>query len=217
MTSSEDHTMPSTDNQMLNRVYRLTGPEEVAKLYDEWATTYDRDTVEGMGYVAPQIAARRLDELLDDGARVLDAGCGTGLVGAEVHARRPDVVVDGMDLSPGMLTLAGERGVYRELSTADLTAPIDAPDAGYDAVVCAGTLTRGHLGPEPLAEMVRVVRPGGVVVATVLDALWQDGGFRAFIDTMVEQGTVDVVEAELRPYHRGEGIDCRLVVLEVLP
>ena len=141
----------------------------------------------------------------------------TVTLAAGVHALRPDLIVDGMDLSSGMLALARERGVYRELSTADLTAPIGAPDAGYDAVVCVGTLTRGHLGPEPLAEMARVVRPGGVVVATVLDALWQAGGFRAFVEGMVERGTVRVLEAELRPYHREEGIDCRLVVLEVLP
>ncbi len=51
--------------------------------------------------------------------------------------------------------------------------------------------------------MARVVRPGGVVVATVLGTLWQDGGFRAFIYTMVEECPVDVVEPELRPYHRG--------------
>ena len=75
----------------------------------------------------------------------------------------------------------------------------------------------GLVGAEPFAEMARVVRPAGVMVATVLDMLWQDGGFRTFIDTKVEQGTADVVEAELRPHHCGKGIDCRLVVLEVLP
>lgn len=213
--SDEEKMMPFTDNEILNRIYRLSGTEEAAEIYDEWAATYDKDTVEGMGYVAPRMVAERTAELLADGARVLDAGCGTGLVGEELHQRRPDLVIDGVDLSPGMLDVARKRDVYQELSAADLTAPFDAEDDQYDAVVCVGTLTRGHLGPEPLDEMARVVRPGGVVVATVLDTIWEDGGFRGFIEAMAEQGTAQVVEAELRPYHLQERIDCRLVVLQV--
>lgn len=217
MATGEDPTTPSTDNERLQRVYRLSDPGEAAQVYDEWAATYDRDTVEGMGYIAPRVAAERLVELLANGAHVLDAGCGTGLVGMELHQRRPDLVMDGIDLSSGMLALAREQDVYRGLQTADLTAPIEAPDASYDAVICVGTLTRGHLGPEPLTEMARVVRPGGVVVATVLDTMWEDGGFRAHVESMVDQGAVRLVEAQQRPYHVEEGIDCRLVVLEIPP
>lgn len=211
----DDRTMPRTDNELLNRIYRLEGPEQAAAAYDEWAATYDRDTVEGMGYVAPGVTADRVVDLLAEGATVLDAGCGTGLVGEELHRRRSDLVLDGLDVSPGMLAFARERGVYRDLAVADLTGPVARPDDAYDAVVCVGTLTRGHLGPEPLAEMVRVVRPGGVVVATVLDTLWEEGGFRAFVEELAAAGRARVVEAELRPYHREEGIDCRLLVLGV--
>lgn len=50
--------------------------------YGDWAEKYDHDLLQEMGYVAPMIATRLLqDHLAHKGARVLDAGCGTGIVG----------------------------------------------------------------------------------------------------------------------------------------
>lgn len=212
---ADDPTIPETDNEILNRVYRLSGPQDAAEVYDEWAASYDEDTVGGMGYVAPALAARRLASLVSAGDTVLDTGCGTGLVGAEL-ARLAEVTIDGVDLSTAMLERAEQRGVYRNLTTADLTRPMAFEDDTYDALVCVGILTEGHLGPEPLDEMVRVVRPGGPLVATVLGTVWEEGGFRSHVAGMVDRGLVRLVEAEEAPYHEREGITCRMLVLEVV-
>ncbi|GAA3741214.1 ubiquinone/menaquinone biosynthesis C-methylase UbiE [Spinactinospora alkalitolerans] len=206
--------MAATHNEILKRVYALNGPEEAQQVYDAWAENYDADTVEGMGYVAPALAAARLAELLDASATVLDAGCGTGLAGAAL-AERCDALIDGVDLSAGMLERARSRGVYRALSEADLTRRLDVADGGYDALLCVGTLTDGHVGPAALDEFARVVRPGGVVVATVLSAVWESGGYRSHLEEMARRGLVRLRELEERPYHEREGLSCRLCVLEV--
>lgn len=200
-------------NPILARLYALKNADEARQVYDAWAEDYDHDTVDDMGYVAPAIAAEALAERIEDGATVLDAGCGTGLVGAELAQRR-EVVLDGIDLSPGMLDRARARDVYRSLQTADLTARLSVEDGAYGAVICVGTLTGGHVGPEVLGEFVRVTAPGGLVVATVHSDVWESGGYRAEIDRLVSTGAMTAEIAE-RPYHVREEMTCRLCVLTI--
>ena len=206
--------MAEVNNPLLQRVYGLTSTEEAEQVYDEWAETYDSDTVGGMGYVAPALAAEQLAEHLTTPATVLDAGCGTGLAGAEL-ANRVNVVLDGVDLSQGMLDKAAALGVYRSLQTADLTKALNISDASYDGLICVGTLTGGHVGPDALDEMIRVVRPGGVVVATVHESVWEADGYPAHLDQLVQRGVAHLRGAEERPYHEREGLNCRLCTLEV--
>lgn len=205
--------MSDTPKDILDRVYAMKGPDEAEHVYDEWAERYDDDTVAGLGYVGPAVAAAKLVELARPEV-VLDAGCGTGLVGMEL-AKRIDVTLDGVDLSPGMLDQARARGIYRNLTRADLTQRLDIADDTYDAAICVGTLTDGHVGPAALDELARVVRPGGPIVATVLGRAWEPGGYRAHVDELAAPGVVRVLEAVVRPYHERENIDCRLCVLEV--
>jgi predicted TPR repeat methyltransferase len=201
----------------LRRSYDLGGDSAATEaLYDEWADAYENDTSQEMGYVAPAVAAGRLAELLPDrSAAVLDAGCGTGLVGVEL-ARRGLTTIDGLDISAGMLAKARGTKVYRHLDRADLTATLPVADGSYDAVVCVGTLTEGHLGPEVLPEFLRVVRPGGLVVGTIIEAIWEARGFRRAIDTLIKDGLATLQEAEVWPCRTKQGINCRLPVLRAL-
>lgn len=78
---------------------------------------------------------------------LLDAGCGTGLVGGEL-VQRGFSALDGVDLSHGMLNIARSKGIYRQLEIADITRPLPFDPGSYGAVVCVGTFTAGHVGPE---------------------------------------------------------------------
>lgn len=205
--------MSGTPKEILDRVYAMRGPDEAERVYDDWAERYDDDTVGALGYVGPAVAAAKLVELTQPGV-VLDAGCGTGLVGVEL-AKLSDATIDGVDLSEGMLDRARVRGIYRNLERADLTQRLNIADDTYDAAICVGTLTEGHVGPEALDELARVVRPGGHVVAPVLGRVWESGGYRAHVDEMVAAGVVALREADAQPYLEAEGADCRLCVLDV--
>lgn len=202
-------------NPYLDRAYALGGPDDARALYDEWAQAYDDDLAdEAQGYVGPGLAADTLVRVAGTAGTVLDAGCGTGLVGTAL-AERGVTVVDGVDVSPGMLARADATGAYRRLQPVDLTRPLATPADAYDAVVCVGTLTHGHVGPEVLAEFARVVRPGGYVVATVLDDIWTSGGYEAEVDRLVAAEVVELVSAEVTPYRAGAGVDARMLVLGV--
>lgn len=82
--------------------------------------------------------ARLVDAMLPRGARVLDAGCGPGRVGAELHARGHTIV--GVDVDPELIAAAradhpGPRWLLADLATLDL-----ADERPFDAAVCAGNV-----------------------------------------------------------------------------
>lgn len=210
-----EHSTNTGGYPYLERAYALGGADEARALYDEWAGTYDADlTAPAQDYVAPQRAAAVVADVEGVDGAILDAGCGTGLVGVEL-ASLGARTIDGVDLSPGMIERARATGVYRHLQVADLTRPVSHEADAYDALVCVGTFTHGHVGPGALGEFTRLVRPGGHVVATVLDDLWESGGFRAEAERLEQMSLVELVSADVVDYRAGAGVDARMLVLAV--
>ena len=200
----------------------MSDVSETKGLYDEWAAQYDHDMADStQDYVGPATAGllvlRSLGAAPSIGpdVRILDAGCGTGLVGVQL-AKLGARSMDGIDLSPGMLDVARKAGVYRSLDTADLSGPIAHGDASYDVVVCVGTMTQGHVGPQAIDEFVRVATKNGFIVATVLDAIWEDGGYRTKVEGLERDGKVKVLSSSVEDYRRGAGVRARFLVLQVI-
>jgi predicted TPR repeat methyltransferase len=175
----------------LGAVYSAGRPEEVAALYDGWAGSYDRDMAAN-GYRHPAICLALLARHLPRGAGpLLDAGAGTGLVGewlGIVGYRH----VEALDLSEGMLAVAARKNVYAALHRLALGGPLPFADGHFAGIVSAGVFTTGHVGPEGLDELVRICRPGGVIVLTVKDTLWD--GFATHVAGFVAAGKVAVAE-----------------------
>ncbi len=117
----------------------------------------------------------RLDRLgLEPGMRVLDAGCGSGLVARMVAERvRPGRVV-GLDSQPGMARVAA--GLARPRDGAGLAfvagdiRRLPLPDGTFDAVWSSFALAYVARHPERVvAEFARVTRPGGLVAVVEID------------------------------------------------
>lgn len=173
----------------LERVYSAgSDTTKLAEVYDAWAGDYD-DSVGGFGYTNPAVVSALFARLQPDvTAPVLDAGCGTGLIGWILHvAGYRDV--SGIDLSPGMLERARARGCYRNLATAVLGEPLDVPDAAFGGVVASGVFTVGHAPASAFSEIARVLRPGGVFAVSITDPVYEAGDFRQAIDALVDAGT----------------------------
>jgi ubiquinone/menaquinone biosynthesis C-methylase UbiE len=133
--------------------------------YDRWASCYDTDGNPLIALEEPQV-----DRLLGDvkGLTVLDVGCGTGR-----HALRlagAGATVQALDFSPGMLEQArqkpGTAGVCFKVH--DLSEPLPFPAGMFDRVICG--LVVDHIADLNglFAEMLRVCRPSGCVVVTVM-------------------------------------------------
>jgi ubiquinone/menaquinone biosynthesis C-methylase UbiE len=133
--------------------------------YDQWASCYDTDGNPILALEQPHV-----DQLLGDvnGLSVLDVGCGTGR-----HAVRlagAGATVEALDFSAGMLQRAREKAGAAKVSfrVHDLSEPLPFPVGTFDRVICG--LVVDHIADLNglFREMLRVCRPSGCVVVSVM-------------------------------------------------
>jgi len=121
------------------------------------------------------------------GADILDVGCGAGQYAAQLLARGARVT--GIDASETMLGHARSRAAAAELRRHDLEQPLDfAADASFDGVVCALVIHHVTNRCQLLAELRRVLRPGGwLVISTSHPAAdWRHFGGSYYDDHWVD-------------------------------
>jgi len=173
------------------------------------------DLVSEMGYHAPVAAADLLNSHLPSkNSCILDAGCGTGLVGEALYRLGHRDLV-GLDYSADMLERARHKKVYQRLTQGDLTRPLGIDDGTYDAVICVGTLTLGHVGPQAVPELVRITRPGGLICFTVRDQAWVVDDYPAVMECL-QQNRTATVEHQVIPYIEEDNSSCHLCLLRVV-
>lgn len=179
--------MSDEAERRLKAVYAARSNEELAAHYDQWAATYDRDVL-GFGYAYPGLIAGLVGRHVRDlEAPLLDAGCGTGLIGILLGALGYTDLA-GIDLSEGMLGRARQTGVYRALEREVLGERLDVEDGRFGAVICAGVLTVGHAPASCLDELARVTRAGGHVIFTLTRPVLEERGFKERIEGLVAAG-----------------------------
>ncbi|SEB93848.1 Methyltransferase domain-containing protein [Streptomyces sp. PAN_FS17] len=151
----------------------------------------------------PAYAAAVAELGLREGARVLDAGCGTGRALPPLRdAVGPSGVVLGADLTSAMLEAAARAGrdADGQLLLADVAA-LPVRSESLDAVFAAGLIAHLPNPAENLRELARVVRPGGTL------ALFHPIGRAALAARQGRQITPEDLRAEpnLRPLLAGSG------------
>jgi predicted TPR repeat methyltransferase len=194
-----------TSADRVTRARSLRTPDDAVRLYDSWATDYDHDVFDVMGFIGTD----RIADLLaahapDRDQPVIDLGCGTGAAGVRL-AHHGFGSIDGVDISPAMLDIAAQLGVYRHLVTADLTQSLTI-EHRYGASVSAGTFTTGHVGADAIPALVTLLKPGAVVAWVIAEPLWP-----SFQQTM-DQQSLHVVHAALEPVRRNGPPESMMVV-----
>jgi predicted TPR repeat methyltransferase len=146
----------------------------VRGLFDRYADRFDDHLLQKLRYDAPSALAQLL---LDHGLqadperRAVDAGCGTGLVGAAI--RRLTGWLGGFDLSPRMLDKARGRRIYDALWTGEWNETLNARPAAFDLIAAGDVLVyMGDLRPA-FAAAATALRAGGLFAFTCERA--QDG------------------------------------------
>ena len=178
-------------------------PAEVVGVYDDWVSTYDTD-VQSWGYEVPDRLAAVIATAGATNGDVLDAGCGTGLVGLALDAVGVASVI-GADFSPESIEAARQRRVYRELHVLDLSQPLPFTSQRFLAVVCGGVFSYLTEPEAVLREFLRIVRHGGPIVFTQRVNLWESRQMDATLQQLTEEGRCTVDVSPPRPYLPGHG------------
>jgi len=135
----------------------------VRREYARLASRYDRRWA---GYIGASLDATLAHLTIEPGARVLDVGCGTGILLERIAQERPDAVLTGVDPSEAMLALArarlGARAVLHECHSEQL--PFEA--STFQVVVSTSAFHYFHEHERAVSEMHRVLCPGGLLVLT---------------------------------------------------
>jgi len=184
----------------LDEAYSVKTPDDNRRLYAKWAATYESSFVDAKQYRYPKAIAEVFNDVLPAVTRVLDIGTGTGLTGMYVTRLRPEVVIDGMDISPEMLAQAQRKTredgsvVYRALYERDLTVAVPNENEPYEALFSSGTFTHGHLGPECLRNLLPLLAHDGWLVVGVNNEHFESKGFAGELDSLVALGAIQTPE-----------------------
>jgi predicted TPR repeat methyltransferase len=137
----------------------------VTRLFDGYAGNFDQHLVGKLQYHIPAHISATLRRMHGNDTRklsVLDIGCGTGLVGAEI--RDMAEYLAGVDLSPKMVEQARQRGIYDELREQDVVSYMEQAARRFDAVLSADVFIYiGDLDPV-FSAVSRCLTAGGLFV-----------------------------------------------------
>ena len=174
----------------------------------------DLSKSDSLQYIAHTVAADQLSKCLDElghskDVSILDFGCGTGFAGQEL-SKRGYKIIDGLDCCKEMLEIAKVKGTYRELSQGVMGSE-DSKDLGvvpnqYDAAICIGVFTMGHVKAKGFDDLLYVLKPGGLVCFSVRDSIANDPhyGYQEKLMELSNENKWKLVAKSYEKYHNAD-------------
>jgi len=197
-------------------IYKLKNTDEVMKYYDEWGekNKYDKDMVD-WNYTGPKETTEVFIKYQKNkNIKIYDAGCGTGLVGVELK-KYGFFNIYGADLSQTLLDLI-PTGTYKKLYKVDLNKEIQINDNSYDAVMCVGTFTFGHVKPPALDEFIRITKNKGLICFTINEGIHEEYGFDKKINELKNDNKWKEIEFFKSDYIASKDVNAWLGLYEVI-
>ena len=196
-------------------IYKLKTPEEILSYYKSWTDNnkYNQDMVD-MNYTAPKETVSVLAKhSLQKDLKILDAGCGTGLVGIELKKHNYSNI-DGVDFSQDMLNLV-PKNIYKTLDKVDLNNPLKYKNNTYDVVICVGTFTYGHVKAHALDEFIRIIKKKGLICFTINEGIYEEYKFDKKIKQLTDNKSWKVKEFFKSNYITNKDVNAWLCLAEI--
>ena len=197
-------------------IYKIKKPEELLKYYQDWTDNnkYNKDMVD-WNYTAPQETVSVLRKYtLNKNSKILDAGCGTGLVGIELK-KYGYSNIQGVDFSQSMLDLVPQN-IYQKIEKIDLNKPLIFKNNIYDVVMCVGTFTYGHVKPHALDEIIRITKNKGLICFTINEGIYEEYGFDKKIKELTNNKLWNVKEFFKSNYITTKDVEAWLCLAEII-
>ena len=151
---------------------------------------------------------------LNKDIKIFDAGCGTGLVGLELKKFGYNNI-EGADLSKKLLNLVPKK-IYSKLEQIDLNNPLNKKSNIYEAVLCVGTFTFGHVKPPALDEFIRIIKNKGLICFTINEGIYEEYGFDKKIKQLSEKKSWHIKEFFKSDYIASKDVNAWLCLAEVI-
>ena len=197
-------------------IYKLKTTDEVMKYYDEWGDKdkYNKDMVD-WNYTGPKETAEIFNKYeKNKDTLIFDAGCGTGLVGLELK-KYNFKNFHGADLSQTLLDTV-PKDLYQKLVKVDLNKEINEKDNSFDAIMCVGTFTFGHVKPPALDEFIRITKNKGHICFTINEGIHEEYGFDKKIDQLINDNKWKKLEFFKSNYIASKDVNAWLGLFEVI-
>ena len=195
-------------------IYKLKTTDEIMKYYDEWGYKYDKD-MEDWNYTGPKETSKIFNKYSSDkDIKIYDAGCGTGLVGVELKKYGFSNFF-GADLSQKLLDLVPKR-LYTTLDKVDLNKPVNEKDSSFDAVMCVGTFTFGHVKPHALDEFIRIIKNKGLICFTINEGIHEEYGFDKKIKQLNDDNLWKEIDFFKSDYIASKDVNAWLGLYEII-
>ena len=158
----DDRTGSALKLQLAGAAPRRDAPPSafVEALFDQYADDFDHALVETLGYCVPALLMQAIEAAgVTRFGRVVDLGCGTGLMGERLRPIVDDL--EGHDISAAMLAKARSKGVYDRLLRSDLQT-LELRPASIDLAVCADVFLYVGALERIFAMVATGLRQGGL-------------------------------------------------------
>jgi predicted TPR repeat methyltransferase len=187
--------------KFLKGAYEIKTPEDNINYYKKFSKHYDNVFAYTLDYSYPQQVVKEFIENYNNEGSICDIGCGTGLVGYELKYFDNNLIIDGFDISPEMISVAREKNIYRKLYEIDLTKPIENVPNNYAGIISAGVFTHGHLGPEIIYNLLSICKKGAILTIGINALYYKNKKFENFINYLEKNKKITINKIASRPIY----------------
>ena len=197
-------------------IYQLKTKKKVIDYYVNWTKNdqYNKDMIE-WNYQAPYNAAKLFNKHSNNkNMKILDAGCGSGLVGSELKKIGFNNLY-GADFSEDMINQVPKK-IYKNLDLIDLNKPTKYSKNTFDAIICVGTFTYGHVKADALNEFIRIIKKNGLICFTINEGIYLEYEFDKKIEELSSKKDWNVLKFSKSSYIVNKDVEAWLCLAKKL-